>query len=136
MQYASGASVLFACTVFALLIGKHWSWPPFAVGPLIAAAALGLNAIIVRRTVAAFEPSREQLDRLASRRRAGNKVLVPVLVAMGIGFGLVAGSIPSYWPDALFGLLMISTSVIGPLLLLPMIKRRYAAQRQSAPMSD
>lgn len=99
-------------------------------------AALVTNALLVRTTVAAFEPTQEQLDRLAARRRASNKVLAPALVMMGVGFGLIAGRIPSYWPDLFFGLLMLLTALIVPLTFLQRAKRRFAAQLQSARVSD
>jgi hypothetical protein len=85
----------------------HWEVLVVTVG----AAA---TEIVSRIGVAALRPTPEQLGRAASRRRRRNTVVVPAYVPMAIGFGLIAGSIPSYWPDVVLGLMIFVIGVLLP----------------------
>ena len=134
MQYFGFACILFACTVFAVVIGKHWAWGPFILAPALVAIGAGANALIVRRAIAWLQPSDAQLQRPVSHRRQRNTVIVPGYVTFGIGFGLIAGSIPSYWADLAIGLLILVMTVV-PLAMLPSLKRRAAAHRAPRPGS-
>jgi MFS family permease len=133
MQYVSFACILFACIVFAMLVGKHWAWGPFILAPVIVAIGAGSNALMVRTATSWLRPTEEQLRRAASRRRVRNTVIVPSYITFGIGFGLIAGSIPSYWVDVAVGVLILLMSVLVPLAMLPSLKRRADAQRATRP---
>jgi hypothetical protein len=98
---------------------------------VIALVGLGANDLLARAAISSFHPTDEDLRRLAPRRRQRNLVLYPVYAAFGIGCGLIAGSIPSYWPDAISGLLVILIGVLLPLAMLPSLKRRTALRRAS-----
>ena len=124
LQYLSDACIILACVVFALVAGKRWAWGPFITALLIVAAAAGMNAFMVRAVITASRPDDAQRRRLADRQRRRNSVIYPAYATFGIGLGLIAGSIPSYWPDVALGVLIMLTNVLLPLALLPALKRR------------
>jgi len=131
LQYMSGLAVLGSCLVFALLIGGGWSWPPFLLAPGIAILGLAAAGLITHFAIASLEPSEEQLRVVAADRRARNKVLLPVNLCMGLGVGVIAGSIPSYWPDVMFGVMMLAAGVAVPAALLPGALRKARAKQAS-----
>jgi MFS family permease len=133
MQYVSFAYILFTCVLFALLLGKYWSWGPFILAPVIVAIGAGANAQMARKAISWLRPTEEHLRRAASRRRVRNRVTLPAYITFGIGFGLIAGSIPSYWADAALAALILLMSVLVPLAMLPALKRRAEAQRPAGP---
>src|SRR5436190_12883970 len=99
VQYVADVSVLLSGTAFAVAVGKHWAWGPFIVAPVVVAAGAAANALVVRVAITYFRPTEELLNRYKARRRNRNAVIVPAYPTVGIGVGLIAGSIPSYWPD-------------------------------------
>ncbi|MCW2856172.1 MAG: hypothetical protein JWR52_1787 [Marmoricola sp.] len=126
MQYVSDALVLFACSTFAVEVGKQWAWGPFIAALLVVAVGVAANETITRRWLASIPANPEQRQRAASRRRLRNTVIVPAYVTFGIGCGLIAGSIPSYGPDVVLGVIFLVFSVLMPLVLLRWLKRRFA----------
>src|SRR4051794_10495276 len=133
MQYLSDACILFACIVFALLVGKHWAWGPCVVAAGIVTVSAGANALMVHMATKRFQLTDEQRRRAAARRRTRNTVIVPSFVTFGIGFGLIAGSLRSYWADVVLGVFILGVTVLLPLLMWPTISRRAAAQRSARP---
>ncbi len=129
MQYVSLACILFACSVFAVVGGQHWAWGPFIVAPVLVAIGAAANALMVRKALSWLKPSDEQRREATSRLRRRNTVIVPMYGTFGIGFGLIAGSIPSYGADAAVGLLILVMTFVVPLAVLPSLKRRAEAQR-------
>lgn len=127
-QYLSYLSILFACAVFALLIGKQWAWGPFVLTAGVVAAGGAVNELIAHRAMSWFRLTAEQRRRATARGRRRNKVYFPGYATFAIGFGLVAGSIPSYWVAAVLSLVMIVMTVLLPLAMVPRLKRRANAE--------
>lgn len=136
LQYISQASMLVACAVVAVFVGKDWAWAPFATTVVVVAAGAVANAVIMRTAITALRPTEEQLQLFAARRRRRNAVVVPGYVAIGVGFGLIAGSFRSYWPAVVIGTMIVLTSVVLPLVLLPRLKRRADELRARQPDTD
>lgn len=126
MQYASDVCILFACTVFAVFVGKHWAWGPCLVAAALIAVSVGANAILVHVANKSFSVSEAQRRRAAARRRTRNTVLVPAYVTFGIGFGVIAGSIPSYRAAFAVGGFFLAMTLLLPLVLWRSIRRRAA----------
>jgi hypothetical protein len=133
MQYVSDACIVFACAVFAVVVGKHWDWSPFLLAAGLVAVGAGANALLVHAASKRFRLNEEQRRRAAARRRTRNTVVVPSYITFGVGFGLIAGSIPSYWADLAMGVFMLGVTVLLPLAMLPAIRRRVAAHQSSGP---
>jgi hypothetical protein len=130
MQYLGYVWILFACAVFALLVGKHWAWGPFLLSAAVIAMGGAFNELIARRAMSWFELTEEQRRRVAARQRRRNRVYLTGYGTFAIGFGLVAGSIPSYWVAVVLGGAMLVMTVLVPLAIAPGLKRRAMADRK------
>jgi hypothetical protein len=114
------------------MVGKRWAWSPFVVALLMACVWIVANAWVLRVVTAQHHLTDEQWQRISLRAR----VLIPSLLSFGICFGLVAGSIPSYWPDALFGSLLLLFGVAPQVILLIWMKRRRSRHEVRPPAID
>lgn len=132
-QYLSYVWILFAYVVFAVLVGKHWAWGPFVLAAAVIAAGGAVNELIAHRAMSWFELTEEQRRRASARRRRRNRVFLPGYATFAIGFGLVAGSIPSYWVALVLSLVMLVMTVLVPLAMVPRLKRRVIAARTGPP---
>ena len=74
-----------------------------------------------------FQLTEEQRRRATARQRRRNRVFVPGYATFAIGFGLIAGSIPSYWVAAGLSLVIVVLTVLLPLALVPRLKRKAKA---------
>jgi hypothetical protein len=133
LQYIGDAGMLFACVVFALLIGKNWAWGPFLLAPVIVAVAPAASAMLLRYGKTKLRPTDADWQRAIARRRQWMTITVPAYVTFAVGVGLVAGSIPSYWPDVVLGVLIMLFTILLPLALLPVLLRRARSQRTAHP---
>lgn len=129
LQYVSDACVLLACVSFAIIVGRSWAWGPFIASPLIAAAGFIATALVVRAGRHALAPAPEQLLAAEADARLRRTVTIPAYTSIGIGCGVIAGSIESYWPDVLLAASMLGVGVALPLATLPALKRRAAGRR-------
>jgi hypothetical protein len=101
---------------------------------LIAAAGFIATALVVRAGRQAMALTPEELLAAEADARLRWTVTIPGYATMGIGCGLIAGSIPSYLPDVLLAASMLTVGVALPLAMLPALKRR--ASRRGAAGAD
>jgi hypothetical protein len=134
LQYVSDACVLFACVSFAVIVGKSWAWGPFIASPLIAAAGFIATALVVRAGRHAMALTPEELLAAEADARLRGTVTIPGYATIGIGCGVIAGSVQSYWPDVFLAASMLVVGVALPLGMLPALKRR--ATRRGAASGD
>jgi len=132
LQYVSDGCILFASAVLSLVAGNGWAWGPFVVGPVVVAVATACNEVVIRAGMAMFKPTEEQRRRTRTHRRKRNVIIIPAYVTFAIAAGVIAGSLESYWPDAVLGAIVLITAVALPLALLPRLKRRAEAMRASS----
>lgn len=129
LQYVADGCIVLACATFAALVGRHWAWGPFVLAALLVAAWFAANTAFLTMLIDRIGPSDSERADLRSRLRVRYKVLVPGAVAIAIGFGLIAGSIPSYWPDLGLGVMILILGVALPVLVLLRVRKRAAAER-------
>jgi hypothetical protein len=129
LTYLSDAMIVFSCVGFAVYVGRHWSWGPFALGPLAAAIGLFLYVWLYRILLNTLPQAPELAAREAERRRWQSAVVVPQYLSLGLACGVIAGSIPAYWPDIVFIALAAGLGFLLPLAFLSLAKRRAEAKR-------
>jgi hypothetical protein len=128
-QYFSNACVVVACISFAIIVGKSWAWGPFLAAPVITAAGFIATAWVVRLGRHALALTPDELVAAEADTHLRRTVTIPGYISIGIGCGLIAGSMESYWPDVLLAGSMLVVGVALPLAMLPALKRRAASRR-------
>ncbi len=136
LSYFNSLLIVGACTMFAVFVGKHWEWGPFIVAISIALLGSASQLAVVSTGFSSLGLPAEEQQRLRSRLRVRNAVILPTLLAIGAGCGLIAGSVPSYTLVVFFGLGSLIFLVVLPMLMVFLVKRRFNAQRARASESD
>jgi hypothetical protein len=129
--YIGDLFIVGACAEFAAVIGRHWSWGPFAVGLVIGVLGIVGTVWIQKIAIRVLRPTRDQLDRARQGLRARNIALLPGYVAFGTSAGLIAGSLRSYWPDVVLTTMVIVLGFLVPLALVRVAQRRAHARRNA-----
>lgn len=129
LLYIADAWIIAAGVIVAVAVGKHWAWWPFVLGPIIGAAGIGANVALMRLAVRVFRPSSDEMQRAKVQRRPLRLASFPGYGAFGLCVGLIAGSIPSYWPDIALAAMIFLTGILFPLALFPLFKRKADAAR-------
>ena len=129
LLYVADAWIIAAGVIVALAVGKHWAWWPFVLGPIIATAGVGANVALLWIAVRAFRPGKDEMPRFKDGLRLRCIATVPGYGAIGLCVGLIAGSVPSYWPDVALPATILLTGILFPLVLLPFLKRKADAAR-------
>lgn len=129
LVYISDLGIVLAGVVFAIAVGRHWSWGPFALGVIVGVFAVFAYAALLGIVVKVVRPDGEQLSKARDGLRQRNLIVIPGYLSIGLCTGLIAGSVPSYWPDVVLALMILVLGVLVPLAFLPLAKRKADAQR-------
>lgn len=119
--------IVGAGVVIATRPGRHWSWGPFVLGPIVGLLGLGAYAALLWAAIKIFRPDPAQVSEARQRLRQRNPIVVAGYVCIGLFAGLVAGSLRSYWPDVVLALMILVFAVLIPLAVLPPAKRKADA---------
>jgi hypothetical protein len=122
-------AIVGAGVVIATQPGRRWSWGPFVLGPIVGLLGLGAYAALLRVAIKIFRPDPAQVSEARQRLRQRNPIIVAGYVCIGLFAGLVAGSLRSYRPDVVLGLMILVFAVLVPLAVLPLAKRKADALR-------
>lgn len=105
---------------------------PFIVGPALAVVGLGAYLALPRVAAAYFKADADEVAWARARLRERHAIIVPGYVSFGLCCGLIAGSLPAYWPDVVFGLMLLILGIVVPLAALPLLKRRVDSRSSPA----
>jgi MFS family permease len=123
LMYASGAAVLVACAVAAIQFG-HWRWWLFSWGALIGLVSATIYALLLRLLPALVHATVEQTAQAQPRITQMKRAVYPLLVNLGLAFGVLASGLASPWPDILLTVGVIVFQLVVPMALLPLVRRR------------
>jgi MFS family permease len=123
LMYASGATVLVACAVAAIQFG-HWRWWLFAWGVLIGLMSATIYELLLRLLPALVHATVDQRAQAQPRIAQMKRAVYPLLVNLGVAFGVLASGLASPWPDILLTAGVIVFQLVVPAALLPLLRRR------------
>jgi hypothetical protein len=122
--YASSLCVIGACAVVAVRLGTGWSWAFFLCAVAIGALAALTPELIRKFAVSQLQLTPEQVTAMQPRLAARRLVVIPSGLAMGVGIGLIAGSLEAPWIDVAYFVAMLLLTVPPALIALVVVKRR------------
>jgi hypothetical protein len=125
VMYASGATVVVACSITALSMG-HWRWPLFAWGIGDGVLSAVIYRLLLTLLPSLLHVSADRLTQAQPRLDQMRRALTPTLLSMGLGVGILASGMASPWPDILLTAVVIVFQVIVPAAMLPALMRRAA----------
>ena len=123
--FLATAVVIGACIVLAVVAGSGWSWPLFIWGAILGPLAMIANRFILRVSARYLDAPPDKVEEVNRRNRERSRTTYPIVFGMSIAFGIAAAGLESVWVDVLFTVITL-VSVGLPLLMLPLLKRRFA----------
>lgn len=132
MCWVSDACVLFAVVVFAVTVGTGWWWPPFIGGAAVGVAGVAAYRLQFPVLAAALGVSAQEAARGRAQVRDRDAVIIPGYLTYGVVCGVIGGSVGSWWPVIALAAGVVLFTVVVPLTLLPVLKRRIARKQAAS----